>query len=345
MHAASDLFLHEGRPPQIRLNGQLMEFGEHLVTAGDIEGLWRHCGAGEEALDRDTTYVASDGGRFRVSLFRYLGQRGAVLRHIKAQIPDFETLGLPEQIISSWIARPSGIIIVSGRTGSGKSTTMAAALDWLNRRHTRHVVTIEDPIEYLFQPQLCLFTQREVGIDPESFAAGLRHALRQSPDVVFVGETRDMLSAQTALQAAETGHLVLTTLHSSTVPETIERFVQLFASADREGAQRVLASQLVGILCQRLIPAESGRLIPAIEMMQNGGVTRKLIQEGRFVEMGDHLARGDHDVNVNFLTSFARLTRAGLISQETALQLSDNPHEMTRVLRGISGASVARPRS
>ncbi len=344
-HHASDLFLHEGRPPQIRLEGKMMDLGDESVPPELMESFWRSCGATETTLDLDTAYSASDGGRFRVNLFRYLGQRGAVLREIKMVIPELESLHLPVELLTSWVARPSGLVVVAGRTGSGKSTTLASSLQWLNRHIARHVVTIEDPIEYLFQSEACLFSQREVGLDTPTFAEGLRRSLRQSPDVIFLGEIRDHESAATALQAAETGHLVLTTLHSSSVPETIERFIQLFPASDRDGAQRILSTLLLGVLCQQLIPSQDGTLIPILEFLQNEGLSRKHIQEGRTMEIADLISRGEGGTSQSFLAALARMVQSGVVSQDTALEYCENPHELSRILRGISSGSSTKPRT
>ena len=167
---ASDLFLHADQPPQLRINGELVTLGEVMVAGAEMESLWTHCGATAETLDYDGSYIASEGNRFRVNLFRTLFKRGAVLRPIKTVVPSLETLGLPSELLSSWITHSSGLVLVTGPTGAGKSTTLAACLEWLNQNYHRHIVTIEDPIEYLFTPAHCLFTQREVGADTPTFA-------------------------------------------------------------------------------------------------------------------------------------------------------------------------------
>lgn len=342
---ASDIFLHEGRAPQIRLEGKIMDFGEQPIPPEIMRDFWRTCGADEKTQDLDTSFTSSDGGRFRVNLFRSLGDFSAVLREIKVVVPDLEALHLPVELLTNWVSRPAGLVIVAGRTGSGKSTTLASTLQWLNQHIARHVVTIEDPIEFLFQNQACFFSQREIGIDTTSFDEGLRRALRQSPDVIFVGEIRDHASAVTALQAVETGHLVLTTLHSSTVSETVDRFIQLFPSNDREGAQRILGNLLLGILCQQLVPSKEGFLVPVLEFLENEGVSRKYIQESRTTELADLVEHGEGTNNAqSFLQSLATMVQAGIVLQETALEYCSNPHELSRILRGISSGSGAKTR-
>jgi twitching motility protein PilT len=337
---ASDIFLHAEQPPQFRINGEITIIGTALVHAEEIESLFTHCGATLTALDFDGSYVASDGTRFRVNLFRSLFRFGAVLRPIKTQVPGIETLGVPANLLASWIVRPNGLVLVTGPTGSGKSTTLAACLEWLNQNYHRHIVTIEDPIEYLFTPAKGLFTQREVGTDTTSFAEGLRRSLRQSPDVILLGEIRDSESAVTALQAAETGHLVLATLHSSNVLDSFERLSRLFESAEREGVLQLLSQQLIGLLCQKLIPAlPDGRGL-AVEHFENQAVTRKWIGEGKFRDLADFIGKGDNPNNTTFLESLVGMIQQGRITEETALHVASNPREVQRRLRGVNSSST-----
>jgi twitching motility protein PilT len=337
---ASDVFLHTERPPQFRINGELVEIGSAPVHSEELESLWIQCGAAMDTLDFDGSYVATDGNRFRVNLFRTLFKRGAVLRPIKTIVPGLETLGVPVELLASWVTRPSGLVLVTGPTGAGKSTTLAACLEWLNQNYARHIVTIEDPIEYLFTPAHCLFSQREVSSDTSSFAEGLRRSLRQSPDIILLGEIRDSASAITALQAAETGHLVLATLHSSNVLDSLERLSRLFDVAEREGVYQLLSQQLVGILCQKLVPAlPEGRAL-IVEHFENQAVTRKWITEGKFRELADFVAKGDNPANVTFLQSLVALIQAERITEAAGIQIAPNPRELQRRLRGIDSTSV-----
>jgi twitching motility protein PilT len=338
---ASDLFLHAEQPPQFRINGELLTIGSAPVYSEELESLGTECGAPPDALDFDGSYIATDGSRFRVNLFRTLFKRGAVLRPIKTIIPAIETLGVPADLLASWVTRPAGLVLVTGPTGAGKSTTLAACLEWLNQNYHRHIVTIEDPIEYLFTPANCLFTQREVFSDTSSFAEGLRRSLRQSPDVILLGEIRDSASAITALQAAETGHLVLATLHSANVLDSLERLSRLFDVAEREGVLQLLSQQLVGILCQKLAPAlPDGRTL-VVEHFENQAVTRKWISEGKFHELADFLAKGDNPANVTFLQSLVAMIQADRITEATGIQAAPNPRELQRRLRGINSSSIS----
>ncbi len=342
-YGASDLLLHEGKAPQLRISGGLTPLDVPPLSEQFFDNLWAVCGATNDR-DFDTSITTAGDNRFRVNLLNQLGRRAAVIRCIKSSIPELETLGLPAALLRGWLGRKAGIILVSGPTGSGKSTTMASMLEWANRNFVWHVVTIEDPVEYIFTGKQCLFSQREVGIDTPSFAEGLRRSLRQNPDVIFLGEIRDALTAQTAIQAAETGHLVLATLHSSTCAEAVERMQLFFPVTEHESIRRTLSGQLLGILSQRLLPAKTGGLVLATEYFTNLAATRKYIDEGRLTELQDLIARGDGQTASSLMTSLAAKVREGQISEETALAASTNPQELRRALRGISSSGMASRR-
>jgi len=341
---ASDVILHAGQPVVFRIGGALTVVESDLPGDADLSALWNACGSQGAELDRDASLTTDDGVRFRVNLHRQLGARGAVLRRIQSQIPDMETLGLPCAILQEWAGRPSGIVIVGGPTGSGKSTTMASLLEWVNGSMTLHIVTIEDPVEFLFTGRMSFFTQREVGIDTPTFSEGLRRSLRQDPDIIFLGEIRDAESAQTAIQAAETGHLVLATLHASSVADVVARLELLFPPDEREAVRKTLAAQLLGILCQRLIPTENGGRALACEYFSNAASSRKIIAEGRMGDLQDFIARSDQRSACSFASSLLRLVREGIVPEATALEISDNPQEFSRSLRGISSSTQATRR-
>ena len=341
---ASDVILRIQATPLFRINGDLFPVECANLTDEDMDALWRACRAKTADLDHDASLSTESGERFRVNLHRQLGRRGAVLRRIRRDIPKLENLGTPAELLTHWAKSKSGIIVIAGPTGSGKSTTMAALLDSVNRAASRHIVTSEDPVEYLFESRLSHFTQREVGIDTPTFAEGLRRSLRQNPDIIFLGEVRDRDSASTALQASETGHLVLTTLHASNAKESIERLDSLFATEERSGIRKILSSQLIGILCQRLPPSTSGGRALACEYFTNTGAARNLIAEGRSREIPDLFAKSDHRQAKALSTSLAELLNSGILSEETALEFSDNPQDFARSLRGINSAAQATRR-
>jgi len=343
-NGASDIILRSGHPVVFRIQGELTTVESELPGEPDLKALWKASGAEGNEWDRDASLTTGEGVRFRVNLLRQLGLRGAVLRRIQDQIPAMESLGLPCEILREWAGRPSGIVIVCGATGSGKSTTLASVLDWINGNQARHIVTIEDPVEFLFTGKKAFFTQREVGVDTPSFAEGLRRSLRQNPDIILLGEIRDALSALTAIQAAETGHLVFATVHSSGCADVVARLELLFPPGEREAVRKTLAEQLHGVLCQRLLPTVSGGRALLCEYFSNGGSSRRLIVEGRMNELQDFVSRGDPRNARSFADSLLQLVRKGIVSESVALENTDNPQEFTRALRGISSASQATRR-
>lgn len=337
-HDASDLFLGEEQAGRLKINGQLwIPFEDEVLTRDELVSFWQHCGADpENDLDEDAGLDGGEHGRFRVNMHRQRDKLAAVLRRIKTEVPNLETLGAPMNLLKTWLQAPSGLALVAGATGSGKSTTLAACLDWLNKHAAKHIVTIEDPIEYLFENEMCYFTQRAVGLDTNSFANGLRGSLRQAPDVILLGEIRDIETATTALQAAETGHLVLSTVHSSTVPDTLERLITLFDPSQREGAVQLLSQQLLGVLCQKLVSGAEGGRVLVPEHFHNEGATRKWIRESDLPAIADFIARGDEANNVQFMASLVRLCEEGKITTTAAEKASGNPTEFKRAFRGIS---------
>jgi twitching motility protein PilT len=334
---ASDIFLSVGHVARMKVNGQLMIAGDDPIESEDMIAFWKRCGADPEYDgDRDSSYVAHNGVRFRVNLHRHLGNLGAVLRQINTEIPGIESLGLPVELLTKWVSAPSGLVLITGPTGSGKSTTLASSLEWLNQNSSKHIVTIEDPIEYLFESKKSLFTQREVHTDTDSFARGLRSSLRQAPDVILLGEIRDPETAKIALQAAETGHLVLATLHSANVSETIERLTNLFPSQDRESQLQLLSNLLIGICCQVLLPSAYGGLHIVTEHLENTGVIRNYVRESRIPEIVDFIGRGDNPNNKLFMDALVEATQKGNLTQEEAATASGNESDFDRAMRGIS---------
>ncbi len=339
---ASDLILHLGAPPAIRVDNAFRSLSDAKVDTATLAELWSLCGVDPSQRNADSAIVLADAHRFRVSLLHQLGQPAAVLRHIRTDIPALDSLDLPVDILRSWLSRSSGLILVSGPTGSGKSTTLAACLQDINLTQPRHIVTIEDPVEFVITPARAIITQRDIGIDTPSFADGLRQALRQSPDVLMIGEIRDTASAVTALQAAETGRLVLATVHGRGTAEATERLVQLLPEAERPMLAKSLATQLLGSLSQLLLPSTNGGLALAAEYLVNVGATRKYLEENRLTDLGEHLERADAATGRSLLRSLTDLVRAGTISESTALAAVDSPAELTRALRGISSQSTRR---
>jgi len=342
---ASDVHLKVGLPPVFRVKGELR--GVKDVTPLSPEALEGFALSIMNPLQKerflqtheaDLAYGTPDGVRYRVNVFRQRGQVGMVMRVIPSEVPAFETLGLPE-VILSMADQPRGLVLVTGVTGSGKSTTLAAMVEHINRHRAGHVVTVEDPIEYVFKDRRCVVNQRELGLDTLSFAAALRAALRQDPDVILVGEMRDLDTIETALTAAETGHLVLSTLHTLDAVETVNRVVSTFPTHQHEQVRVQLASVLVGAVSQRLIPRADGKgLVPAAEVLVNTARVRELILDPqRTREIRDAIAGGQHPYGmVSFDQSLTALVKSGTIAYEQAVQNASNADEFALHFQGVS---------
>jgi pilus retraction protein PilT len=337
-HQASDIFLQEGEIPRLKIREQIMLFGAEPMQLSQMAALWQVCGADSKGdTDRDSGLISRAHVRFRVNLHRTMGRLAAVLRRVKTNVPSLDSLGAPEWLLTKWSQRSFGLILVTGPTGTGKSTTIASMLQWMNENLVRHVVTIEDPVEYVFHSRQCHFTQREVGRDTGSFAQGLRSAMRQAPDVIFVGEIRDFETALTALQASETGHLVLATLHSERVSDTMERFLNLFPTDHMRAGSHMLAHQLVGIQCQKLVSRVDGTLHLLVEHIENGGAMRNWIYNGDTTHIQDYLRRGTDPNATSFLQSTIAAYELGLITEETAIEALGSETDFRRAARGIRG--------
>ena len=334
---ASDLFLCEDQVPRLKINNSIQIPGASALTHDSMAAFWKDCHADPETtLEKDSNLMISGGRRLRVNLYKSLGLLSAVLRPIKSEIPSLQELGAPEILLTDWVSRSSGLVLVTGPTGSGKSTTMAAALQWVNNNQQRHIVTIEDPIEYLFENHLSYFSQRELYTDTPSFASALRASLRQSPDIILIGEIRDMETAKIALQAAETGHLVIATLHSSSVSDSLERLTNFFNGDEREGLLKLLSQHLIGIITQQLIPRVGGGLLLATEHLQNEAATRNWIQNNQLTEITDHLNRSDNPANCSFVRFLIAATQQGFITEANARQAIPTTADFDRLMRGIS---------
>jgi len=336
-HKASDIFLQEGEVPRMKIAEQLMIFGDELLLLPQMAGLWQACGGDSmRDMDVDTGMVSRSGIRFRVNLHKVMGRLAATLRRIRTDMPSLSALGAPDWLLTRWAQQEHGMLLVTGSTGQGKSTTLAGMLHWMNLNVARHIVTIEDPVEYIFTNNRCLFTQREVGRDTPSFPRGLRAAMRQAPDVIFVGEIRDHETAFTALQACETGHLVIASMHSASVSDTMERFVNLFP-ADQVGiGLHLLSHQLLGVLCQKLVPDVNGNLTLLVEHLQNGGAVRDWIARRSISDIAEYMTRAGDPNCKSFLKSIAAAYEACMISEEIAIAAVGNEAEFRRAARGIT---------
>jgi twitching motility protein PilT len=321
----SDLHITTGRPPTMRLNGKLVPLEGPLLTATDTKELLYSIMNQEqrETLERtweyDFAHSIAGVARFRVNGYFQRGSIGAAFRVIPASIRSFEELGLPP-IVEQFANRPRGFILVTGPTGSGKSTTLASIVDRINDTRSVHVITVEDPIEYLHEHKVAMVNQREVGSDTKSFAQALKYVLRQDPDVILIGEMRDLETVQAALTAAETGHLVFATLHTQDAAQTIDRIIDVFPPYQQQQVRIQLAGSLQGILSQQLLPTIDGLgRVLACEVLVPTPAIRNLIREAKTHQLATALQTGHQYGMITMDESLADRYRRGLISYDTAL--------------------------
>jgi twitching motility protein PilT len=356
---ASDIHLKTGRRPVIRRDGELEEIEDAPeLTLADMESALETVAIPEKVSsfyangDLDVAYQAEGLPRFRVNVFRQRGSISFAFRVIPARVPNFASLGLPAGV-ERLATESRGLVLVTGATGSGKTTTLAAIIDHINRTRREHVVTIEDPIEILHEDHGCVVSQREIGLDTSSFGEALRRALRQDPDVILIGELRDAETAQTALQAAESGHLVLSTLHTIDAAETCGRLIEFFPPEKQLVIRSVLAGVLRGVVSQRLLPRAEGGRVAAVEVMVNNARIADLIREGRPDEITDAVAEGDFFQMQTFTQALIGLVLSGLVEREVAANAATNRHDFMvaleraekqqRVDEAVAAAAAAEP--
>jgi twitching motility protein PilT len=288
----------------------------------------------EDDHEIDFSYFLPGVGRFRTNLFQQRGQYCLAMRFVKTQVPTFEDLGLLD-ILKNIAKSPRGIVLLAGSTGSGKSTTLAAMIEYINANSRKHIITMEDPIEYVFEDNQSIIEQREVGLDTLSFEHGLKHVLRQDPDIIMVGEMRDATSFAAAMSAADTGHLVLSTLHTTNAAQSIGRILDFFKAEEREQVRRQLAGTLQAVICQRMVPTLAGGMTPAQEVLINTGTVRKLIEENRLDKLPAAIETGVDDGMQNFNQALLNLYNAGKISKEEALAKASNAQALEMNFQGI----------
>ena len=288
----------------------------------------------EEEREIDFSYYSPEIGRFRTNLFQQRGQWCFAMRHVRSSIPSFEQLGLLEQI-KKVAEEHRGIILVAGSTGSGKSTTLAAMLEHINNNFKKHIITLEDPIEFVFEDNQSVIEQREVGLDTQSFHHALKHVLRQDPDIIMVGEMRDDISFGAAMSAADTGHLVISTLHTTNAAQSITRILDFFKADEREQVRRQLAGTLKAVICQRMVPSLNGRMVPALEILINSPLVRKLIEENRLDKLTMAIETGVDDGMISFNQCLFNLVKSGKVSEKEALAKASNPQALEMNFKGI----------
>lgn len=339
---ASDIVIKSDKPGYVRMSGRLKPVDMDPITAAEVQefvdtnvpAVFRQ--KWEDDGQVDFAYAAAGVGRFRVNAFHQRGTGSIVFRHIKSKVPTFEELGLTADPMLNLAKAKDGILLICGATGSGKSSTLAAILNWINQNMDKHIVTLEDPIEYTFQDEKSVFQQREIGLDVPSFEMAIKSVLRQNPDIILIGEMRDRETFETAISAAETGHLVLSTMHAGTVAQALTRLFEFFPPEQQIQARRQISGTIRGFICQKLIPTmEGGGRIPANEILAADSVVRNLILDGQFEKIQGILESGADSASFSFNRDLYRLIKGGTISKAEGLRFSPNPQALEMNLKGI----------
>ena len=343
---ASDLHIQVGKPPTLRLHGSMVSVDGPDLTPADTERLMQsitadsYVQAAKSEGGADFGFAYMDKSRFRVSVLRAKGSYGLVLRQIPNEFFDLEDIGIPDQI-RDLLYRPRGLVLVTGPTGSGKSTTLASMINYINQKRSGHIITIEDPIEYYHDHNRCLITQREVGVDVPTFSEAIRRAMRQDPDVILVGEMRDLETIEAAISAAETGHLVFGTLHTSSAAKTVDRIVDAFPANMKEMIRTQLATSLVAVVSQVLCKKEGGGRVAGLEVMVTTTSIAALIRDNKTYRINSDIQTGAKLGMFTMDTHLMSLYNRGLISAREAFEKAQAPDDMRTRLENLGGKVAA----
>jgi twitching motility protein PilU len=335
---ASDLFFSVGAPVNVKIEGDTRHIGNDSLNSADMRQLAysimndEQISAFEGNLELNMAFSVADLGRFRVNIYRQRGEVAMVVRYIKSNIPSIDSLGLPP-ILKDLIMEKQGLILVVGATGSGKSTTLASMIDHRNKEETGHILTIEDPIEFIHEHKKSVVDQREVGLDTLSYSEALKNALREAPDVIVIGEIRDRETMRHALHYSETGHVCLSTLHANNANQTLERIINFFPDTAHHGLLLDLGQHLKSIISQRLIQGQDGKHVPAAEILLNTPYISELIEDGRISEIKDAMEQGELYGMQTFDQSLYKLFKEGKISIQNALSNADSKNNLRLRLR------------
>ena len=345
-HEASDLLLKAGAKPALRVHGRVgslsaepltPEFTQQAMAEITTE---RQRQTFEREGEVDLSHDAPDIGRFRVNVYKQRGLVGLVFRHVKREISSLQELNLPQETLIKFCSHSRGLLLVTGVTGCGKSTTLAALVEHINQTQHKHIVTIEDPIEFLYEDKKSLVEQREIWEDTMSFGSAMRHVVRQAPDVILIGEMRDQETMAAALNAAETGHLVLSTLHTVNVSQTVERIINFFPQHQHDLIRLQLSMILVGAASLRLVPRADGKgRVPAVEILTGSPRVRELLHDGRTVDLYQAIREGGFFGMQTFNQSLKQWVEKGVVKLEDAMAAADDPDELRLELEGVTGAS------
>ena len=337
---ASDVHLKPDQEPFYRVHGELVESGFDRLSADDLESIVKDILPAHieqlyaEEHEADFSHQEEGVGRFRTNIFLAQHIPTLAMRYVKTKLPTVRDLNLPD-LLETFATVQRGVIILSGTTGSGKSTTLAAILHTINRTERRRIITLEDPVEYLFPDERSLVTQREVGLDTLSFHGALKRVMRQDPDVIMIGEMRDETSFMAGLAASETGHLVMTTLHSGSASQAVFRILDLFPASERDQIRMALATNLYAIVCQRLIPSIRTGVVPACEILINTPTVRKLLIKNQLDLLSAAIETGNEDGMQTFNQHLYHLVKSGTISEKDGMENATNPEQLRMNLQGI----------
>lgn len=337
---ASDVHVKIGQPVIFRINRQLVAIECPYPTKEWMDNIVEQMVPphARPKLDSerevDFSYYVPGVGRFRTNCFQQRGEFCLAMRYVKTKIPSFEELGLLP-VLKKIAEAPRGIVLIAGATGCGKSTTLAAMIEHINTHFKKHIVTLEDPIEFVFDDNQSVIEQREVGLDTLSFTHGLKHILRQDPDIIMVGEMRDAISFSAAMSAADTGHLVLSTVHTTNAPQSVGRILDFFKAEEREQVRRQLAGTLQAVVCQRMVPTIAGSMTPALEILINTGTVKKLLEENRLDKLAAAVETGRDDGMQNFNQALYDLVKENKVSEKEALAKASNPEALKMMFQGI----------
>ena len=337
----SDIHLRVGGVPHIRIDGQLTPFSQEILTQALVEDILKKLITPhakkifDEKGECDFSFEVENIARFRVNAFHQRGRLSLAIRYIPAEIPSFQGLRLPGATLRKIADLRRGLVMVTGATGSGKSSTLAAMVDAINETRPCHILTVEDPIEFLHKDKKAIITQREIGQDTESFAEGLRMALRQDPDVILLGEMRDLETTMAALTAAQTGHLVLATMHTVDTAQTITRIIDLYPPHQQNLMRKELAETLKAVISQRLLPCSKGGRVPALEIMIVTAHIKKLIEDNDSNGIAQAIAKGQFYGMQTFNQSLFRLFKDGLASENDIMEAASSPDDLRLAMKGI----------
>jgi twitching motility protein PilT len=337
---ASDVHLKIGTPVIFRINRELIAVDAPFPTREWMNKIVENITPPhlkkrlDEEREVDFSYFEPEIGRFRTNLFQQRSQWVLAMRYVKTRVPSFEELGLLPQV-KKIAESPRGIVLVAGSTGSGKSTTLAAMVEHINGNFKKHIISLEDPVEFAFEDNQSVIEQREIGLDTLSFHHALRNVLRQDPDIIMVGEMRDDISFTAAMSAADTGHLVLSTLHTTTAALSVTRILDFFKAEEREQVRRQLAGTLRGVVCQRMVGTVEGKMTPALEILLNSPLVRKLIEENRLDKLSAAIETGGDDGMISFNQSLFNLVKSGRVTEKEALAKASNPQGLEMNFKGI----------